>query len=216
MKIKILSLFLCISMIASMLMGCSVKRISEENQVQTENNDRSIKDIADKIKSEKSESESEIDPEYESESESIDNTEEYKFKVFAYWISDASYSNHVLHLINTGATGNLKFDMTYDIDPNCKWTQIDVNGNVEDIGANGDEAAAQVIIDKIHYAYPLYKAWVEGKNDNFGSKDYIYRDKAIYTLIMKGYSTGKESATITDIQLVHNDQKEDNQMVYKY
>lgn len=224
MKTKVLSALLCIGMIASMLMGCNAEtnNSSKVNSAKTENETNHFEST----ESESAEEETtNLSENSNTESESIDQTVEYKFNVFAYWISDASYSDHVFHLVNTGATGNLRFDLTYDIDENCKWTKIDVDGNVEDIGAEGDEAAAQVIIDKIHYAYPLYKACVEGTNDNFFSTNYIHRDKAIYTLIMKGYSTGEKSATITEITLVHNDKKgmcidpsnaDDNRMVYKY
>lgn len=140
------------------------------------------------------------------ESESIDQTVEYKFHYPVYWISDAIYSDHVFHLVST--TESDQFDLTYDIDENCKWTKIDVDGNVEDIGAEGDEAAAQVIIDTINYAYSLYKAYVEDPNLYFYSDDNIHYDKVMYKLIMKGYSTGEESATITEITLVHIDKKD--------
>lgn len=144
---------------------------------------------------------------------------EVKFNCFAYWVDNIEYSNNVLHLYQNPGEGNAQFDISYDIDENCKWIKANEEGE-EDWGIEGNDAAAQKLVDAVTYSNAMYEKCVQAGNSDYADVNYPYRDEVCYTLILNGYSTSENSATITEVALLHNDVRfdygYDNKYVHRY
>lgn len=207
MKKRILSLLLCWSMVATTLVGCGGK-------------DMPAKD-----------------------SKEVEVLFDYPaFWIQECYYSDNTLYLYYEHEYDP--TSPFSFDLGYDIDENCKWVKVTATGEGENWTEEGNDVAGQKLADEIITEHNLYEEHGDRESelteriDNEVDYSYTYGDDPYYDklfdemnskyrdengsfiyrydLILKGYSTGEDSATVTEVLLLHTDADDDIKASYGY